>query len=260
MGLIVALESSVGHAQRLGEAQTARSNAELAMQAASEQGKFVFLLFHRTDDAATADMAQRLNQGIADRQGEAMMAYVNVAEPAEKAVIEKLGVSRAPLPLTLAVAPNGAITGVFVQRLGATSVDQAIVTPAMMASMKALQDGKIVVVCVHESRVAGVPSAVTQIKKDPHYADRTTTVSLVSTDPAEAKFLANMKLKAASVQGLKMVVLAPPGVLVDSFDATATAGEIAAALAKAGKCCDDENCKHNQQHKSTQTKASNARR
>ena len=44
---------------------------------------------------------------------------MNVGDPAEKALVEKFGVSRSPLPLTLAVAPNGAITGVFSQRLGA---------------------------------------------------------------------------------------------------------------------------------------------
>jgi hypothetical protein len=259
-GLIVAIGSSASYAQRPAAAKTAGSNAELAMQAAAEQGKFAFLLFHRTDDAATSQMAEQLTQGVGGRQDQALMAYVNVAEPAEKAIIEKLGVSRTPLPLTLAIAPNGAITGVFVQKLGAASVDQAIVSPAMMASMKSLQEGKIVVVCVHESREVGVPGAVTQIKKDPHYANRTTTVSLLAADPAEAKFLSNMKIKAAAVQGVTMVVLAPPGVLVDKFDATATGSQISAALAKAGKCCDDENCKHNQQHKSTQAETSKARR
>jgi hypothetical protein len=252
-GLIISLLSSVSHAQQLRSLQPATSKTQQALETAAQEGKFAFLLFHRGGDAATQAMAEMLNNAIADRQEQASLAYVNVAEPAEKALIEKLGVNRAPLPLTLAIAPNGAITGVFSQKLGPDSVEQAIVTPAMMVSMKALQEGKIVLVCIHESAKMVVPQAVTGIEKHPHYKDRTTVVSLIASDPGEAKFLAQMKIGAASVRNVTTAVLAPPGVLVDKFGASATSYEIDAALVKAGKCCDDENCKHNHQHKSTKT-------
>jgi hypothetical protein len=45
------------------------------------------------------------------------------------------------------------------------------------------------------------------------------------------------------------VVLAPPGVLVGKFPASATSDQIGAALHAAGKCCNDPNCKHNQKGK-----------
>jgi hypothetical protein len=38
--------------------------------------------------------------------------------------------------------------------------------------------------------------------------------------------------------------MAPPGVMVGMFPATASLGELAAALAAASKCCEDPNCKH----------------
>src|SRR5688572_14751981 len=164
-GLVVLLGSSLGLAQQSGTLPVSASHAQQALQTAAEQGKFTFLLFHRANDAATQTMAQKLNNSVARRE-EATAAYVNVADPAAKALVEKFGVSRSPLPLTLAVAPNGAITGVFSQRLAPESVDQAIVTPAMMHSMKALQDGKIVFVCVHGSAKSLVPHAVAAFKKD----------------------------------------------------------------------------------------------
>ena len=55
-----------------------------------------------------------------------------------------------------------------------------------------------------------------------------------------------MEIDPAAFSGSTVVVLAPPGVLVGKFPATATAAEIAAKLHAAGKCCDDPNCKHNQ--------------
>ena len=69
-----------------------------------------------------------------------------------------------------------------------------------------------------------------------------------------------MKIGATSVQNVTTVVLAPPGVLVDKFDESATSSQIDAALVKAGKCCDDENCKHNHQHESTQADTRKATR
>ena len=258
-GLLVLLGSSVGLAQQSGTLPIAASHAHQTLQAAAQHGKFTFLLFHRGDDAATQAMAQKLNNSVARRE-EATAAYVNVADPAAKALIEKYGVSRSPLPLTLAVAPNGAITGIFSQKLAPESVDQAIVTPAMMHSMKALQDGKIVLVCVHGSTKPLVPHAVAAFKKDPLYINRTTTVSVSANDPAEARFLTQMKIGASPVQGVTTVVLAPPGVLVDKFDESATSSQIAAALVKAGKCCDDPNCKHNHQHRATQADTRKATR
>jgi hypothetical protein len=249
-GLVMVTWSFVSNAQTPRSIQPPASKAEHALEAAARQGKYTFLLFHRSQDAATEAMAQRLTKSVAGREEQVSMAYVNVAEPGEKAIIEKFGVNRAPLPLTLAIAPNGAITGVF-QKLSADAVEQAIVTPAMMESMKALQEGKIVLVCVHPTARSAVPQAVLGIEKHPHYKGRTTVISLLASDPAESKFLAQMKIGAASVRDVTTAVLAPPGVLVEKFGATATSYEIDAALVKAGKCCDDENCKHNHQHKST---------
>ena len=64
-------------------------------------------------------------------------------------------------------------------------------------------------------------------------------------DPAEARFYRQMNLNPEQVDGPYAVLIAPPGVLVGHFDRQASAEQIAAAIHKAGKCCDDENCKHN---------------
>ena len=51
---------------------------------------------------------------------------------------------------------------------------------------------------------------------------------------------------AAMKQGIiSAALLAPPGVLIGKYNSAATKNEVMAALHKAGKCCDDPNCKHN---------------
>jgi hypothetical protein len=54
-----------------------------------------------------------------------------------------------------------------------------------------------------------------------------------------------MQFNAPSVQESSVVVMAPPGVLVGKFPASATMSDIATKLHAAGKCCNDPNCKHN---------------
>ncbi len=86
------------------------SPAEQALADAAAEQKYTFLLFFKDDGPATQAMAQTVKRGVESRSDRATVAFVDVANPAEKALVDRFGVSRAPMPLTVAVAPNGAIT------------------------------------------------------------------------------------------------------------------------------------------------------
>lgn len=207
------------------------------------ESKYTFLVFHKQNDATTQAMAAAVEAEIAKYVELATAKFVRVDDPAQKALVAKYDVSRAPLPLTIAIAPNGAMTGMFSKKLPAEGIEGAFVTPTMMITMKALQEGKLVLVTVAGSVPAPTPVAVTAFQADPHFSERLITVSMEAADPQEAKFIAQMKI-ADTVLETQTVLLAPPGVLVGKFNATTSKEVVAAALAKAGKCCDDPNCKH----------------
>lgn len=207
------------------------------------ESQYTFIVFYKQNDATTQAMAAALKGEMAARQGLATAKFIQVDDPAQKALVAKYDVSRAPLPLTVAVAPNGAMTGMFSKKLPAEGIEGAFVTPTMMVTMKALQEGKLVLVTVGGSVPAPTPVAVTAFQADPHFSERLVTVSMEAADPQEAKFIGQMKI-ADTVLETQTVLLAPPGVLVGKFNATASKEVVAAALAKAGKCCEDPNCKH----------------
>lgn len=232
-------------AQQAGNAGA--SQAESALAQSASQGKFTFIVFYKADDAATRSMAGSVEQGIAPKAGEAILAFVQITNPAEKRLVDQFAVSRAPMPLCLAVAPNGAVTGVFRKAPTADDLSKAFVTPTMTRCMKAMQDGKVVLVCVQNTRQVTIPTAVAGLQADPQLSDRIATIPLATQDPAEADFLAQLQIDATNAAGIATVMLAPPGVLVGKYPASATMGELATALHEAGKCCDDENCKHNKQ-------------
>lgn len=205
--------------------------------------QYTFVVFYKQNDATTQTMAAALKAEIAKHQEVTAVKYVQVDDPSQKALVTKYDVSRAPLPLLVAVAPNGAMTGMFPKKLPVEGIDGVFVTPTMMVTMKALQEGKLVLVTVGGSIPAPTPVAVTAFQADPHYSERLMTVSMDAADPQEAKFIAQMKIPETVLE-TQTVLLAPPGVLVGKFSATASKEVVAAALAKAGKCCEDPNCKH----------------
>lgn len=222
----------------------AQSPAEGVLAEASQQGKFTFILFWKQSDAATAAMVKNLEAELPAIVDRAESVAVQVGDPTEAKLVERFGVSRAPLPLVLAVAPNGAVTGFFQKPITKTEVDKALVTPTMTRCMKAMQDGKIVVVCAQPGAGQAAPLGARQFHAHDDFRERTVLVQFSTLEPAEARFVRELQIAPQDPQPY-VALLAPPGVLVGKFKGNVTAQELAAKLHAAGKCCDDENCKHN---------------
>lgn len=226
-------------------AQQPASKAQTALSQAAEQGKYTFILFYKANDPATTAMNTTLQTALGKYKNTATYTFVHVADPNEQALITKYDVARAPMPMTLAIAPNGALTGMFPQKLEAIHVDNSFVTPTMMQAMKALQEQKLVFVTVQSAANPVTPSSLKEFQTDPHFNTRMVTLTMNPADPTEAKFAAEMEVDPRTPV-TQLALLAPPGVLVGKFPANTPMKTIAAALAEAGKCCDDPNCKHHQ--------------
>jgi hypothetical protein len=225
-------------------APSASKTQQLLAQAAREQ-KFTFIMFYKQNDATAQAVAKTLSEGVAKRADRAVATYVLASDPGEQAVVARFGVARSPMPITLAVAPNGAITGVFQQQqLADASLDTALVTPAMSRCMKAMQEKKLVILCAQPPNASTMPNAVRHFQADPHFNQRLAVVALQVNDPAEARFVQELEL-AQPVRNTTMVFMAPPGVMIGKYGATATQAQMATDLHKAGKCCDNPNCPHN---------------
>lgn len=235
------------------------NKAQAAIEQASKDGKYTFLMFYKQQDAASNAMAATLKEVLAEKSEQAVVAYVQVGNPAEQALVTKYDVSRAPMPMTIALAPNGAMTGMFAQKVTVEKLGDAFVTPTMMFTMKNLQENKLVLVTVQGSAKAPAPVAIKDFQSDPHFKDRIVTIGMTAADPSEGKFVGQMQIDPKA-KATHTVLLAPPGVMVGKFDAVASKDDIAAALAKAGKCCDDPNCKHHQPATRTATQPSNTRK
>lgn len=107
-----------------------------AIQNAARQDKYNYILFWKQEDAATQAMRQAVQTCSSSNTGKARVYAVQITDPIEKPVVDQFGVSGSPLPLVLAVAPNGAVTGGFPQKVTDAQLAGALVSPSMAASLK----------------------------------------------------------------------------------------------------------------------------
>lgn len=221
---------------------TGKGSAALAQAAAD--GKIIYLVFHRDGNAPTQSVVQAVKTHAEKHAAKATWATVSLGDPAEKTLVDRFQVSRAPMPLVLGVHPNGAITGYFQKPMSEGEFVQTLASPTKAECMKRLQANQLVLLCVQTSAQQAVPQGVKDFQADPQFAQRTQVLTVQRNDPNEASFFTHLQIDAQTTAPMT-VFMAPPGVMVGKFPPTASKADLAQSLHKAGKCCDDKNCKHN---------------
>ena len=169
---------------------------------------------------------------------------VNTTDASERKIVDKFGVDRAPMPLVLALAPNGAVTGGFPTKFEEEELLEAFVSPCMEQCMKSLQDNKLVFLCVQNATTESSTVAmqgVRDFKADPRFAEATEIVTLDPGDAEEAEFLADLKIDPKTPQAVT-AFLAPPGVALALFEGPTDKDELVATLQKAGSSCGPGGC------------------
>lgn len=226
----------------------AAADPEAALRQAGADGKYALLCLWRGDAAETQAFRSRFAAAAAPVAARAVTVEVGFDDPASLPLVRRLKLERAPLPLVLAVAPNGAVTRAFPQ-IPAEGFAAAFVGPAFAACLKAMQDGRIAVVSVGNATLAG--SAETRTVADAFAAQPSLAAicTVVAADPAaaaEAELFKALGLPASTDKALIALVV-PPGRLLGSFSHPVSREQLDAALAKAmsggcGPWCGDSAC------------------
>ncbi len=222
----------------------AASPGQEAVDAAARNNQFAFIMFYRGNDAATQGMHRVLNSTLTGRK-DAAIVPVQIGDAAEQALVKQFDATRIPMPAVAVLAPNGAVCSVFPQRVNDQQLTAAIVSPGQAECLKALQDQKIVLLCAQPQADTAIPVGVRQFEADELYLNRTQVVTVQANDPAEAKFLNQLRVQTNQQTSI-VALMAPPGVMLGVFKGNVTHDILAQKLTAAGKCCDDENCKHRQ--------------
>jgi hypothetical protein len=228
-------------------AATKVSPGQAAMDRAAAAKKYVFLFFWKENGEQTDKAWSVFKPAAAKLAKSADVVPIQIADTAEKPIVEKYGVDRAPMPLVLAIAPCGAITNSFTKSFDEKQLRTAFVSPCKQLCLKALQSRKLVFVCVEEKSdpkaPLTAPAGVRDFKADKKFGPATEIVLVDAHDQSEATFLKELNLEPPLLMNPTTVFLAPPGVslgiYVGPFSKQALIDDLAAELSSpcgGGKC------------------------
>jgi hypothetical protein len=215
-----------------------------AIKQAANAGKYLFVFFSKTDDDQTLAMRKVFDQALEKIADRAESVAVKIADSSEKEIVDKFDLSRAPMPLVLAMAPNGAITGGFPTKFDEKQLLDAFATPGTEKVMKSLQDGKLVFVCVQNGKTKSNDAAlqgVRDFKSDTRFASATEIVTLDPTDKKEAGFLTDLKV-SPDIAVATTVFIVPPGQAIAQIEGPTSKETLVELLSKANTGCGPGGC------------------
>ena len=139
-------------------------------------------------------------------------------DPSETSIIERFNLKCTPMPFVLVLAPNGAVTGGFSSFTEEQLMD-SITSKGAAASLKALQDRKLVLLVLQNSQTANNEEALKGIrdfKADPRFTNASEIVTIDPTDVQEHKFLKQLGLDIHSSQAVT-VLISPPAEIIGAY-------------------------------------------
>ena len=197
-----------------------------ALRRAAEAKQYLFAFVYEQEDEATRAARKTFEAAVAKVTPAAKSVRVDRSLPEEKEMVEKFGLQTAPVPIVLAIAPNGAVTGsIKGADLTEGRLRDAVASPAMQQCLKALQEQKLVFICLQNGQTKGNEAAMkgVNVKVDP-------------SDPTEAKLLAQLKADPKTKRA-STTFLAPPGMIVTQVDGATSKAALEASLKKAMAAC-----------------------
>ena len=222
------------------DATNAVDKTATQLKRVGEGGKYAFVLFHRKG-AEVASVRESVKKAVEDAKGRAEAIEVDVADTGSEATVRDFGVNRAPLPLVLAIAPNGAVTAGFPGKCEPQALADAMVGPKGASCLKTLQDGKVVLICVEptgSTSAEATAKAIAAFKADERISGFAESVVIDPADAAETGFLAKLRVDPKSV-GATTLLVTPPGRIVGTYTNAVTTEAMFADLARsmAGSTC-----------------------
>ncbi len=206
---------------------------------------FQYLFFWKENDTKTQSVLDATQKELAKLGANVSIKQIGIKDPANAELVEHYGVSRAPMPLVVCTASNGAVTKAFVSPFPAAQLQEGIVSRGTAESLKALQENKLVVLCALNGATGNNKTTLINaraLKADQRFAQSVEVIAVDVRDPNEASLLAFFKLNANTAEPTT-VILAPPGKQLASFSGAVTSAQIAEKLVAAqSACCPGGQC------------------
>lgn len=221
------------------------SNGTEAIENAKRTEKYLFLFFYKDQNDRALRAQSVFDQTMQKLSDKAVSAKINVDDPSEKHIISKFDLKRTPMPFVLVLAPNGAVTGGFPSSFTEEQLLASFTSPGAANCLKALQDRKLVILCLQNSKTTNNEAAlkgVRDFKSDSRFANATEIVLIDPSDIQEQTFLNQLGLDPQSSQATTMLI-APPSEVIGKYAGALNKTQLVTDLQKATSgCCGPGGC------------------
>lgn len=221
------------------------SGVEAALTKAAQDNKFVFLLVQDKQDEPTAAARKTVEATAQKLADKAVWFELDRNKTTEKATIEKYELLRAPTPLVLVIAPNGAVTaGLVGDKATSEKLGEALVSSGLQRIIKAMQSQKLVLLCVQNKSTKSNEAAmkgVNDFKADARFGNDVEIIQIDPSDTNEEKVLAQLKIDSKTTEAIT-TLLAPPGAALATFSGATTKDQIETALKPPAGACGPSGC------------------
>lgn len=232
-------------------AANAQASAESAIRAAAKQNHYVFVTFYKSNDSDSTQMLSDAKSIKAKLGNRAEFVSVDTGDRSNRALLSRYGADRSPIPLTIVIAPNGAITGGFPRQIKNTDFSDVLVSDGTAAVLKAIQARRIAAVCLESSRTKfnkQCSATADGVKSDVRLGGAVDIVKIDPSDRSESRLMKQWKISTDSPNA-QLVVVVPPGAVVGRFDGASSKDSVVASLMKSlsggcgGGSCGPGGCK-----------------
>ena len=216
--------------------------AEEAIALAQNSKQYLFISFYDKEDEMFKEMENTIKTFRSKSSSMVLTYRASTLSDKESAVVEKYGVNRASLPLLLVLAPNGAITGGFPQKVTTEQLTKSCSVPKLVMNiLKPLQEGKIALVSLQNNKTKfnqESDKAVYDFSSDARLKPFIEVIKADPDDKKNADFLTQCKL-GNTISESTVVFIIPPGSVVGVYPGKITKDTLMAALSscKTGSSC-----------------------
>jgi hypothetical protein len=216
-----------------------------AIERAAKENKHLFIFFYKDQNERTMHSQKVFDQAMQKIGNEAIAVKVMANDPSERPIVEKFDLNRSPMPFVLALAPNGAITGGFSSSFTEQQLIDSLVSPGMAKCLRALQDKKLVFLCMQNERTVGNEAAlkgVKDFKADARFGNATEIIMINPSDVQEQRFLNQLAIDTHSTEATT-VLIAPPAETIGQYKGATSKDRMMSDLQNAfSGCCGPGGC------------------
>lgn len=176
-----------------------------AINQARKEGKYLFLFFYEEGSDDCEKMSKVIKKAKKRWAKKAKFFNININGKREKEIIAKYGAYQAPL--IVVIAPNGVVTRGFPGVVGLKELEEAFVSPKMTEILKALQNRKVIFLCVQNEDTKYAKEVLKTVNEVAEVlGDSVKVVKVDPLDSQEEELLKQIKVEPKVETTITMVI------------------------------------------------------